>query len=290
MNWTIERVSNVLAGIKIPYRQTADWEQWGLLTADRHRDNPKSNRKLQDHHMKQAQERGAFVIDVGDTFDAMQGKTDRRSDKGDMMEPMNTSAYLNALVEDAADFYDQYADNVALIGEGNHETAKVKNQEYSLLDGLIYALHRAGHTHIIRGGYRGWIRFSFEHESGGKRQSMLAYYHHGSGGGGPVTKGVIQTARKAAYLPDANIVLGGHIHEEWVVPITRVKVLESGREIADTQYHVQLPTYKEEFLNAMGGFHHEKGGPPKPVGATWMRFYYSNRTGRIEVQFIPADK
>lgn len=290
MNWTIERQGPVTAKIKTPYRQTEDWEQWVLLSADRHHDNPHSDRKLQHHHMGQAVDRDAIVIDIGDTFDAMQGKRDPRSNKGDLDPALNKGAYLNHLVEMVTEFYKPYGANVAMIGEGNHETAKVKNEEYSLLDGLIFSLHQAGHTHIHRGGYRGWLRFAFEHEAGGGRQSINAYYHHGSGGGGPVTKGIIQTNRRSTYLPDANIVLTGHIHEEWVFPVTRVRLRPDGHEEKDTQHHVQLPTYKEEYLDMPGGFHHETGKPPKPTGATWMRFYYSRRTGRVEVSFTPADK
>lgn len=289
MNWTVEKVTQVTTDIKIKYRATADWEQWGLLSADRHIDNPHSDLKLQKYHLDQAQERGAFVMDFGDLFDAMQGRNDRRGQKDDLRPENKKSNYLNSLVEYAADFLSPYADNLAVIGEGNHETAITKHNEYSLIDGLLYVLHKDG-SQVVRGGYRGHIRFKFEHEGGGARMSRCAYYHHGSGGGGPVTKGVIGTARKATYLPDADYVFTGHIHESWVFPLERIRLLHSGEEIRETQYHVQLPTYKEEFLNIPGGFHHEKGGPPKPTGAYWIRFYYSSRTGRIEAAFTPADK
>lgn len=285
--WTVEKKTPVTTDIRIRYTG-GEWEQWGLISADRHIDNEHTDLSLQKYHLEQAKERGAFVLDFGDLFDAMQGKQDRRSDKSDLRPEHKTGSYLNTLVETAHDFLEPYAENLALIGEGNHETAIRKHHEYSLLDGLIYTLHKTG-SQVVRGGYRGYLRFLFEHDSGGSRMSKTAYYHHGHGGGGPVTKGVIQATRKASYLIDADFVFTGHIHEQWVFPIERVRLLSSGYEIRETQYHVQIPTYKEEFENVSGGFHHETGKPPKPVGAWWVRFYYSARTKRIEAQFIPTD-
>jgi hypothetical protein len=43
-------------------------EFWYLLTADRHWDNPDSDWDLQIKHLKEARERDAMVIDVGDFF------------------------------------------------------------------------------------------------------------------------------------------------------------------------------------------------------------------------------
>lgn len=289
MNWSVQRTTDITTDIKIPYSTSKGWEQWALISADRHIDNQHSDLQLQKEHLEQAKGCGAMVLDFGDLFDAMQGKGDRRSNKSDLRDENKSGSYLNSLVESAHAFLEPYSANIALIGEGNHETAVTKNHEYSLLDGLIYTLHKTGSS-AVRGGYRGYIRFQFEHESGGHRMSRNAYYHHGSGGGGPVTKGVIQASRRAVYLQNIDYVFSGHIHESWIFPIERVRLLASGYEVRETQYHVQLPTYKEEYTNHSGGFHHETGKPPKPVGAWWCRFYYSPRTRRIETQFLPTEK
>ena len=282
------------------FEKSPEWEQWGLLTADRHIDNPATDLDLQREHLLQAQERDAFVLDFGDLFDAMQGKSDRRSSKRDLharfaaqgVDPEDEDAsrsYLNALVDYAGQFFAPFVDNIALIGQGNHESSVDNKLEYDLQDGLIHELNRIGAHKVIRGGYRGWIRFMFQDANGGLRMSKRGYYTHGYGGGGPVTKGVIQASRKAVYLANADYVFGGHIHEQWIFPIQRVRLTESGKEVCDKQYHVQLPTYKEEFLNKSGGFHHEKGGPPKPLGAWWIRFYWSKRDQTIKAQFIEAE-
>ena len=52
--------------IKIEAKPRKDWEQWILLTSDRHWDNPKSDRRLQTKHLQLAKERNALIIDNGD--------------------------------------------------------------------------------------------------------------------------------------------------------------------------------------------------------------------------------
>jgi hypothetical protein len=285
MVWTVEKRNEVTAAIRIDWKINRDWEQWGLLVADQHLDNPHTQVKLYKKHLAEAVLKEAFVISVGDMFDAMQGKQDRRSNKSDLIAELKEGTYLNKLVDYAAEVHEPYVKNLAVIGEGNHETSITNRYEYSLLDGLIYKLKTMG-SPVVRGGYRGWIQFLFDND-GNKRQSRNLFYLHGSGGGGPVTKGVIQTNRRAVYLPDADYVVSGHIHEQWVLKLPQVRLSAQGVETQRTQYHVQLPSYKEEFVNCPGGWHQETGKPPKPIGAWWMRFY-NDCDNQIQCQFIEA--
>lgn len=287
MNWTVERMSPVCVKLRIQGERNPDWEQYVLVSADRHLDSPHSDRKLQIFHMEQAVERGAPIIDLADLFDAMQGVHDKRANKSSLMERHKTSGYLNELVRDAADFFRPYASNIAVLSKGNHETGVQKHTEYDLLDGLIFALSQ-DNPNIFQGGYRGWVKFQFALGET-YRASRNAYWIHGYGGGGPVTKDIIQSNRKAVYLPNADYVFSGHTHDQWVFPIERVRLLESGRETMDRQHHIKVPSYKDEFFNQTEGFHIETGKPPKPKGAWWMRFYWSNRSESVQVQFIEAE-
>ena len=289
MNWSIEKQSEVTSAIRIQYSKSSAWEQWGLIFSDVHLDNPMCRRELHKKHLEQAKERNAFCLSFGDLFDAMQGKQDKRSSKSDLDAKLKKGTYLNELVKFASDFYKPYISNLALLGEGNHESSITNKYEYSILDGLVSNMNMQG-GNIIRGGYRGWVRFLFETSAKGNRRSLNAYYVHGSGAGGAaVTKGVIDTSRRAVYLPDADMVFSGHSHESWIFPLERVRLLNSGREVLSRQYHVQLPTYKDEFSNNPGGWHIETGKPPKPIGAYWMRFYYSAQDDAIKVQFTEAE-
>jgi hypothetical protein len=121
------------------------------------------------------------------------------------------------------------------------------------------------------------VRFLVRNKS--RRQlvggSVVMYMHHGYGGGGPVTRGTIQTSRMAVYLPDADIIWTGHTHDEWIMPIQRARLSPHGRPYLDRVTHVRSPGYKDEF-SEQAGWAVEKGMPPKPKGALWLRFYMDN--------------
>jgi len=95
-----------------------------------------------------------------------------------------------------------------------------------------------------------------------------------------VTKGVIQTNRRAVYLPDADVVLSGHIHQHWQMPITRERLNDLGNVFLDTQTHVSLPSYKR--VSRRDGWEVEKGFAPGPLGAVWLRLYMRDFELRTE--------
>jgi hypothetical protein len=261
-------------------------EQWYLLSSDRHWDNPHSDWKLQKKHLDEARERNAKIIDVGDLFCAMQGKYDRRASKENIRPEHQNGSYLDALVDTASDWFKPYADMFAMVSYGNHETAILKNHETDLIERFVTLLNHKAGTELTKGLYTGWIRFQFKHkDSGGMRQSYNLNFTHGYGGGGPVTKGVIQTNRKAVYLPDAHFCISGHIHESWLMTIQRERLNKYGVPSLDEQVHITMPTYKEEYLIGMD-YHRQNGRPPKPLGAWWLRFYYKNK--KIKYEFTRA--
>lgn len=260
---------------------TTGFEQWYLLRADAHFDNPHCDRKLLLHHMDQARERKAGIIDVGDLFCLMGGKYDPRSSKTGVRPEYQTDDYLGAVEDDAVEIHRPYADLFVVVGDGNHNTSVLRRHEYDIMGRFCRRLD------IQRGGYSGLVKFRFSGLKG-NRTTRTLYYHHGVGNGGVVTKGTLNPLRIAAYTPDADIVLGGHIHEQWLFPIERQRWTDSGRRYYDKQYHVQLPTYKQE--HGDNGYHIEKGRPPKPIGAWWLKFLYNARKpGNVGVHFEMAD-
>lgn len=255
------------------------WEQWFLLISDVHWDNPHCDRKLFEKHLTQAQERNAPIFSFGDFFCAMQGRGDPRNSK-DSIRPEHTGGnYLDLLVDTAAEYLAPYP--IMMLADGNHETSIRSKLETDLTKRLAKALG------VNAMGYSGFIKFRFMMTGGGRSNKVL-YFHHGSGGGGPVTKGVIRSNRQAVYLPDAQIVVGGHVHESWLLVQPRVRLSNSSRVYLDNQYHLTGSTYKQEF-NLAGGFHVERGRPPKPLGGWWMRFYWDNQQhGNVGVEFTLA--
>jgi hypothetical protein len=251
-------------------------EQWFLLQTDAHWDNPMSDREKMKRHLDLALKRSAPVIDAGDFFCAMQGKYDKRSSKKDIRKEHLNGNYLDSLVETASKWLEPYKSILTVRGVGNHESAIQKNHETDLTERLSERLRSAGGI-ARRGGYSGFVKFSFTRKSPGSKKpyskTFKLWYFHGSGGGGPVTRGIIQTNRQAVYIADADFIFTGHTHDSWQVPIERIRLNLNNKIETFRQTHIKGAGYKEEFRDGYGGWHVERGGPPKPTGAYWLRFY-----------------
>ena len=87
-------------------------------------------------------------------------------------------------------------------------------------------------------------------------------------------------------MPDANIVCSGHIHEEWVVPIQRIRVSQAGTVYQDEQTHIQIPSYKDSYKDgySYGEWAIERGMAPKPVGAIWLKVLYKKERLVYEIE------
>lgn len=263
----------------------AGWEQWILLTGDRHHDNIHCRRDLELEHLDEAKKRNAPIIDVGDLFCAMQGKWDPRRSMDDVRPEDVGANYLDRIVEHAAEFYGPYAKYFAVIGVGNHEDAILAHNNTDLTDRLVYALNTQHGARCYKGGVGGWVRFLFKIGPTQVESRKLKYFH-GAGGGGPVTRGVIQTNRQAVYLPDADIVVNGHTHDQYHVPIARERLNMAGTVERDVVHYIRTPTYKDEYGDGSSGWAVVKGHPPKPLGCAWLRFYlkWNEPQGRFRVE------
>jgi predicted phosphodiesterase len=280
MPWRLEEVSRNVHVLRFDDVRDG-WEQYVLLQSDEHWDNPHCKRELYAKHLGEAVERRAPVIKYGDLFCAMQGKWDKRSNKNDVRPEHQNGDYLDSLVTTAAEWHRPYAEVIAVVGAGNHETGVLKHHETNLTERFTQALRTLEPSSPVRtGGFSGWVRFMFTIQ-GTQRQSQTLWYHHGYGGGGPVTRDVIQSSRRAVYA-DADIICTGHTHDEWVMPIRRIRLSHQGVIQHVEQLHIKTPGYKEEYGDGFGGFHIERGGPPKPTGAIWLRFYYEGKKVHVE--------
>jgi hypothetical protein len=273
---------------------SANWSQEFLLISDAHIDNAHADRQMFDRHMRQCRERGAQWISNGDFLCCMPGKWDPRSDTSACRPEHREGRYLDSVVTTTADYIAPHADMALLFAPGNHETAIKRRHETDMNERLVEAA-KARNTacHAYAGSYANWVRFLVRGKV--RRQifgnSIVMYMHHGYGGGGPVTRGTIQTSRMAVYLPDADIIWTGHTHDEWIMPIQRARLSLHGRPYLDRVLHVRSPGYKDEF-SEQNGWAVEKGMPPKPKGALWLRFWMecarrngvSGRTLRFEVR------
>ncbi len=267
----------------------AGWEQWFLLASDHHFDNPKADRKLIKKHLDECRERNALALFFGDTYCLMQGKGDRRGSKNDILPQHNQANYIDAVIDEGIDFFGKYADVIALMGDGNHETSILKFHETNPIERTVQGINSKFNPEkkLYKGGYSGYVKFSFfKKNSGGGRISKKLWYFHGNGGGGAVTKGIIQSQRRSAFVADADIVVSGHVHEDVTSKWGKISLSQSGKIEQWMQEHIILPTYKEEYVDGFGGWHVERGAAPKPLGGKWIRFYYKNE--QIHYELIDA--
>jgi hypothetical protein len=253
-----------------------------LLCSDVHFDNPKCNRSLFFKHLDQAKERNALVIDNGDFFCLMEGKGDRRHSKSNIRPEYNKSNYIDLVIGDAAEKLAEYGDIFAVLGEGNHETAIRRHLETDPTGRLVGLLkYKYGCENVTKQGYQGFVKVVFQYPDGGMVRSCLIYRHHGKWGG-VVSKGTQSTARFASIVPDADVVIRGHNHESWIMEQPRYKLKNNGELIVSPQWHVNTPTYKEEFVST-GGFAVERIVTPKAMGGYWLNFHYK-RDG-VDISF-----
>lgn len=274
--WAVEEISENVHVIRYKFR--SGFEEYVLLASDIHYDNPHCNRKLFKKHLDEARERNAPIIMPGDVLCLMQGKYDPRKTQSGLRKEHRVEDYLDAVIETTAKDFDPYKDLIALMGEGNHETSVRTRQGVDMIKRLARELG------TFKGGYRGWVRFIFEHEGGGHRQSKTMWYTHGSGGGGPVTKGVIKSNRAAAMVDGADIIVRGHIHEAWTLDAPKFALSSSHNPYHKSVLHIQCPTYKDEIESGASGWANEKGFPPKPLGGWWLKFTSQSNIVRVTAE------
>jgi len=284
--WTVEPRAANIHRIEIRLPHVGD-EQRILLQSDVHEDNPHTDRDLLETHLDQADGFDAPVLDNGDWFCAMQGRWDPRANKDDLRPEHRTARYLDSLIETAAARYKRYQHLFTVRGKGNHETAILKRHETDLTERFVERLKAQGAKDVYTGGYAGWVVVNVIHGKNNEKPFKL-HYHHGWGGGGPVTRGVIQTNRMAAYLADADIVFTGHTHDSWQMVIPRIRLNQDCTQVQHTrQTYVRVGGYKAEYRNGEGGWAVEKGMPPKPLGSAWVIFKHvpGHNGGRSYVDY-----
>jgi hypothetical protein len=244
-----------------------------LLISDIHWDNPHCNRDLLKKHLDQALEINADILFNGDTFCLMQGAYDPRKSKNDIRPEHNKTNYLDAVVNDAIDWFSPYAHLIKVVGYGNHETNILKRAETDVIDRFVFGLNSKNNTSVEVGGYGGWIVYQFQR---GVNAGMAAYkikYMHGFGGGGPVTRGVIQFNRMSTFVEGADMVWMGHVHEDHELTYTIESLNNHNKVKLKDILMVRTPTYKEEYQGGKGGWHVERGSAPKALGGRWLEIH-----------------
>ena len=239
-----------------------------LLCSDQHFDSKYCDRKLLKSHFDEAKDGNIPILMFGDWWDAMQMASDKRSAKSSL-KPDYMDAYLDDLVDETVEFLEPYAELIGMWAWGNHESSILRYAETKLITRAIELLRLKTNHRIPEMPYRGWVIVHMDYPGGGNVCSFKIAYTHGEGGSAPVTRGVIKSNRRAVFYPDANVVVGGRIHEGWSVSVPRFRISEKGAIYSDEQLHIQLPTYKTAVIS--DGWEAEKGFGPAAKGGVWLK-------------------
>lgn len=252
-----------------------------MLISDIHLDNKKCKRRLLKKHLELAREIGAIVMLGGDTLCLMNGNRDNRGDKMSLQKQQIRGPYYDMVLDDAAKFLAPYADMIAFVGHGNHETTWLKYHDTDPVRGLVDRLKPHGFAGFW-GGYQQYIYIVMTSPDGSRVRKNLIYFHHGKYGG-EVTKGILGTNRYGVSHPDAHIVWSGHTHDSFIFPLPQMRVDARGKVVNTAQMHIKTGTYKEELVEPFG-WAVEKIVMPKFIGCALLDFRVGGGGSKMTMQ------
>jgi hypothetical protein len=244
-----------------------------LFLGDLHLDHYKSNRKDLKRVLDDAVEKEAAIILVGDVFDAMQGKSDRRANKAALRSRYTgRDDYLGAIVDDVSDFLMPYARNIWMVLEGNHESAITRWSEINLTRLLVHNLNTQGGAKALAPGYQTYAALKLNHSQNRRGVILPFFVTHGFGGASAVTGGAISMQRRAVTYPDAEFVVSGHLHRSLSSEQAQHRISQRGRVHDTVQEAYQVSAWKSASMNA-AGFETERGFGPTIASGWWAEFY-----------------
>lgn len=248
--------------------------------SDVHWDNAHCDLKAFAKDLTAARNQGAPVFIFGDFFCAMQGKWDKRKSRDALRPEHHSGSYLDKLVSTAAEYLEPWAECLALITMGNHESSILNHHETNLLERLHERLLQMPKYSGQIGGFAGFCNVMLEH--GGRHTSSLLYWHHGYGGGGEVTRGMIDNSRTRGQVW-ADVHFSGHIHRRNLDENIVQTLSQDGQRIREhRQLFLRGGTYKAEDGGRDGNlstWHTERGRTARPIGG-WAVKYSLVRTSK----------
>jgi len=245
-------------------RSVTDGPAKFLLLSDVHFDSVKCDRDRLKRHLDEAVARDAAVFCFGDWFDLMQGMYDPRRSYSGLRPEYKSITYLDDVIEDSIEFLQPYADRWLFMGRGNHETNIEKRLSTSPIDRLCQGMGGI----VSPGSYSGWIKIQMTRYENASFIPMLMHFHHGYGGNAPRSKGVLNVDLDQKEWPDADVIVSGHTHQKWHVPMTVERIGQQMELREETVHHVKLGSYK--MLDRFAGWEVEKGFAQPRLGGWWM--------------------
>lgn len=210
---------------------TTGSEQGFQLMSDLHLGARNTDEGLIKEELEHARKHKDRIAINGDVLDLILVQ-DKKRFRADVLHPRlhGKVDIVTPAIEWAVSLLKPYADQIDMIGLGNHEAFVEKHCGYDPLRMIVYELRKHRKTQppqlLHYGGYTGFI--DYRHRSAKTTNNrdthckrFIIYYHHGSGGSAPVTRGMISLSRMS-WVGNAHIQWQGHRH--WRVSTSSLMV------------------------------------------------------------------
>ena len=252
-----------------------------LVVSDVHYDSLKCDRKLLKKHLDEIKAKDGLIFIHGDWFDVMATYGDRRM-KREQVDPryvVRGRSYLDVVIEDSIEFLKPYAEHIALMSYGNHETTILKFHDTDPLRRLVANLNREG-GNIQIGQYSGFVTFTGKYKKGTTQHRFTKQYHHGFGGNAKRSKGMLDVQIEVFKYPDADILVRGHDHMKWFDPsTTRIRLKESGEISKDNVFYLKTGSYKDGLGDMSQGWEVQKNFNPTRMGGWFVDYEFHRDDG-----------
>jgi hypothetical protein len=192
-------------------------KQGFTLISDLHVGAANVDYKLLDSELEEAKKQGDRILINGDVFDLILPQDHKRFTP-DVLHPrlQGTKDVMNAAIRWGEEILAPCADQIDMIGLGNHETSVEKYHSFDPISALIHGLnhHRKNKGHMIHyGGYTGFVdyRFGSGGGNGHTNRRFVVWYHHGVGGSVSASRGMIDLS-KTGWVNNVDLIWMGHKH------------------------------------------------------------------------------
>ena len=216
------------------------------LFSDLHLEADDCDIELCKRDFEEAKRHNARININGDLVDLILPSDRKRYTRGN--DRLDIDYQLNHITEYAYEFLKPYVNLIDSISPGNHEESTLKYHHYDVIRGVITLLNMVRDKKlppIHQGGYKGFLRYMFNHGDNSRVRNLTIFRHHGAGGSAPVTKGMIDFARVVPYY-DADIYWIGHKHTSITDNgLSRARLNRNGDIIIDRKLALFTAGYKK---------------------------------------------
>ncbi len=181
------------------------------LSSDFHLDNPAFDFPFWKEEFDSS--KGAYRFINGDWADFILLQDKKRYVKS--RDKFEGDDIINQIIDKSENILKPYANEILMIGDGNHERSILKYHSLDPTSMLIRSLnaHKTDKTNLIKhGSYSGFIVLVFRHGKSSRTRRYVIYYNHGTGGTSEVTKGIINFNRRQYFRSD--LIWLGHTHSK----------------------------------------------------------------------------